>query len=278
MNFLDIPKCMVTGELVDKREDVAYRLVELEDDHGHLSIYKIPLVCVNTRLYTSDRLIPSHESVDAIKYDMHGPIIQKIISDEPTRILWHTRFGHLNFRCLSSLHQSVVGLPVIKDAHRTDNCPSCLESKLRRSATGHRSLIDKATSYGQVLAADWGLICLKSDDDECVDRLRSVFGETGYLVFTCAYSGALFGACGPSKSVPVEWLDIFLYRISHHLHRISHNLHHLNKSVLVDRGSELGHSLEFSHYVHRYKYKLLTCGPDKSSIIGLCERDIDALR
>jgi len=42
--------------------------------------------------------------------------------------------------------------------------------------------------------------------------------------------------------------------------------------VLVDRGSELGRSIEFNQIVQRYRYKLSTCGPDKSSMNGLGER------
>jgi hypothetical protein len=209
MNFLDVPHCMVAGELVDFRSGTAYRLVELEHDKQVITRLKVPLVRINCRLYTEDRLIPYSPSIQTIRYDLTGPVIQRIISDEPTRLLWHTRFGHLNFRCLSSLHRSVLGLPVIKDAHQVDNCPSCLESKLRRSPAGHGSMITKSTSYGQVIAGDWGFMCTKSDDDQRVHHLQSVYGDTSYLILTCAFSGAIFGACGSSKAVPIDWLDQF---------------------------------------------------------------------
>jgi Integrase core domain. len=119
--------------------------------------------------------------------------------------------------------------------------------------------------YGQILAADWGFICMKSADTHRVTRLQSYYGETSYLIFTCAYSGALFGVCSPSKAVPGEWLDVFFYRLSHKLHNV-------HKQVLVDRGSELGRSSEFESVLQRYRYQLLTCGPDKSSMNGLGER------
>lgn len=211
MNFLDIPNCMVAGELVDKCNHTAYRLAELEDSSGSVVRCKVPLVCVNTRLYTAEHLILSSPSEQTIRYDIGGSVIQRIVSDEPTRLLWHSHFGHLNFRCLSSLHRTVIGLPKIKDAHTTDNCPECLESKLKRSPHGHGSMIEKATSTGQIMSADWGFMCLHSENESRVQRLRSYYGDTSYIIFTCAYSGALFGACGPSRAVPFRMVGhVFL--------------------------------------------------------------------
>ena len=91
-------------------------------------------------------------------------MIRRIVSDEPTRLLWHSRLGHLNFRCLSSLHKSVIGLPNIKDAHLVDNCLTCLESKLHRSPRGHGSVVEKATDPCQILSGDWGFMYQTSDD------------------------------------------------------------------------------------------------------------------
>jgi hypothetical protein len=80
-------------------------------------------------------------------------------------------------------------------------------------------MIEKATSYGQVLAADWGFVCLKLADDQCIQQLLSYYGESScYLLFTCTYSGALFGVCSASKAVPVAWLDSFFYCLSHSIH------------------------------------------------------------
>jgi len=166
---------------------------------------------MNTCHYTADCLVPFSSNAQAVHYGLQGSIVQRIVSDETTRLLWHSRLGHLNFRCLYALHKSVEGLPVIKDAHQVDHCPSCLESKLCQSPTGQGSMIDKASSPGQIMAADWGFICYSSEDQQHMLRLRSVFGETSYLIFTCAFSGALFGVCSPSKAVPLEWLDMFFF-------------------------------------------------------------------
>jgi hypothetical protein len=265
VNFLDIPRCQVSGMLVDVRNELAYQLVELEDVSKKVVRYKVPLIRVNTRLYTANRLIPSSPSSQQLHYNLQDSVIQRIISDEPTRLLWHACLGHLNYRSLSSLHHSVHGLPHIKDPHMTERCPSCLELKLRHSAAGQGSIIDKATSYGQVLAGDWGFICMKSADEGRIKRLQSYYGETSYLIFTCAYSGALFGVCSSSKAVPTDWLDTFFYHLSH-------KLHNLNKTILVDRGSELGRSCDFERISSQYRYHMITCGPDKSSMNGLGER------
>jgi len=49
--------------------------------------------------------------------------------------------------------------------------------------------------------------------------------------------GVLYCICAVSKSVPTKWLHMFL-------HCVCHSVCKLPKIVLVDRGSELGHSTE----------------------------------
>lgn len=266
VNFLDIPHCSVIGKFVNKKTAQAYQYVEVTGTDGRMQLHKIPLICVhNTRLYTAEPLIAALPSSDMTSYALTSDEIKRIVSDEPTRLLWHSRLGHLHYRCLSSLHKSVIGLPLIKDTHVVDKCPSCLEAKLRRSPRGHGSVIDKATEPFQLMSANWGFICQHSEDTTRVKRLSSYYGDTSYLIFTCAYTGSLVGVCGSSKAVPSTWLDTFFYKVSR-------NLKSGNTSVLVDRGSELGRSLEFKTVVERYRYKLHTCGPDKSSMNGLGER------
>jgi hypothetical protein len=68
VNFLDIPTCKVAGDCVDLRNDNAYCLVELEDDSGTIIHYKVPLICVNTHVYTADQLMPSAPSSNLVKY------------------------------------------------------------------------------------------------------------------------------------------------------------------------------------------------------------------
>lgn len=233
VNVLDIPRCQVSGMVVDVRNDIAYQLLEVENDSHEVIRYRVPLMCTNTRLYTANQLVPSAQSSSSVQYGLHDSVIQRIVSDEPTRLLWHARLGHLNYRSLSSLSSSVSGLPKIKNSHSIDQCPSCLESKLHCFPTGHGSMLEKATSYGQVLAGDWGFICMKSADESRVKRLQSYYNETSYLIFTCAYSGALLGIYSSSKAVPIAWLDTLFFHLSH-------QLRHLHKNVFVDRGSKLG--------------------------------------
>jgi Integrase core domain. len=129
----------------------------------------------------------------------------------------------------------------------------------------HGTIANRAEVHGQILCADWGFICQKSSDPTRIARLASVHGDTSYLIFACAHTGALYGVCGGSKSVPTKWLHIFLHRISH-----SAGTH--PKSVLVDRGSELGRSTEFCRIADMHGYKTLTAGPDKSTMNSLGER------
>jgi hypothetical protein len=56
------------------------------------------------------------------------------------------------------------------------------------------------------------------------------------------------------------------------LHRISTGVGDRPKTILVDRGSELGRSLEFKRIAELHGYLLPTAGPDKSNMNGMGER------
>lgn len=85
------------------------------------------------------------------------------------------------------------------------------------------------------------------------------------MIFTCAHTGALYGVCAGSKSVPTKWLHIVL-------HRISTGVGDRPKTILIDRGSELGHSSEFKQITQMHGYLIPNTGPDKSSMNGMGER------
>jgi hypothetical protein len=192
-------------------------------------IHKIPLKIRGNRVYASN-ILSLEDCRDQIRI-VDDQIA--IVSDEATRLLWHARLGHLNFRALSSMHHSTHGIPKFKQSHVTDQCATCLETKLRRLPRGHGKITSCAEAHGQILCGDWGFICQKSSDPTRIKRLASVHGETSYLIFTCAHTGALYGVCGGSKSVPTKWLHSFL-------HCIAYSAGSRPKSILVDRGSELG--------------------------------------
>ena len=153
-----------------------------------------------------------------------------LVSDEPTQLLWHSSLGHLNYHSLSNMHTFADGIPHFKQSHQSEHCSTCLLSKLRCSPCGHGTIATKAEVHGQVLCADWGFTCQTSSDSDQVSRLTSIHGDTSYLIFTCAHTGALYGICASSKSVPTKWLHISL-------HRISAAISAYKKIILVDRGS-----------------------------------------
>ena len=231
------------------------------------AVHKIPLQIRGQRVYASNLL--STDVIHQLNTDLNaaqhveGQIA--IVSDEATRLLWHARLGHLNFRALASMHNSAKGVPKFKQSHVTDQCATCLETKLRRSPRGHGTIANRADVHGQVLCADWGFVCQNSSDPTRITRLASVYGDTSYLIFVCAHTGALYGVCAGSKSVPTKWLHTFL-------HRISYSVGSRPKTILVDRGSELGRSNEFRKITDLHGYKSITSGPDKSSMNALGER------
>jgi hypothetical protein len=248
VNFRTMPNLLHVDESSNHVMNIAFAYLLLHDDVHHKP-YKVtvPLLVHGARLYADVILERSHPNSQSINV-MHQSLTSlgtipmdpriAIVSDEPSKLLWHARLGHLNFRSMASMHLYADGVPKFKHSHVSDNCAECLLSKLRRSPRGHGTIKSRATVHGQVLSADWGFICQNSSDTDRVLRLSSVYGDTSYLIFTCAYTGALYGVCAGSKSVPTKWLHTFF-------HRISTGARNTSKLVLVDRGSELGRSLEF---------------------------------
>ena len=133
-----------------------------------------------SRLYTQP-LLPATASIP--QDHLHqGLSVVTITSGEFERTLWHNRMGHLNHADLANLSKYVDGIPRIKRGHSVvDQCPTCLESKLRRSAQG--------------------------------SRLTGVTGDTAILIVIDLFSGALKGVTSSSKQPPLNWLNRHLARI-----------------------------------------------------------------
>jgi Integrase core domain. len=260
VNFRLVSNMIMYGEVSNlvTNEAIGTLIVGSPNDYV---VHKIPLKLRGNRVYASNLLSFGDIHSDALV--LHDQVA--IVSDEATRILWHARLGHLNFRALSSMHLSAKGIPKFKQSHVTDQCETCLETKLRRSPRGHGSIVSQAEVHGQILCGDWGFICQKSSDPTRITQLASVHGDTSYLIFVCANTGALYGVCGGSKSVPTKWLHIFL-------HRVAYSAGRRPKTVLIDRGSELGRSDKFRSIASIHGYKTITAGPDKSSMNSLGER------
>jgi Integrase core domain. len=260
VNFRLATGAIMYGEVSNlvTNDAIGTLIVGSPDDY---TVHKIPLQLIGQRIYASNLL--TNDCFPPPSDNVHPTVA--IVSDEATRLLWHARLGHLNFRALASMHLFADGIPKFKQSHILDQCGTCLETKLRRSPRGHGTIADRADVHGQIFCADWGFICQKSSDPTRITRLASVYGDTSYLIFACAHTGALYGTCGGSKSVPTKWLHTFL-------HRTSYAVGTRPKTILVDRGSELGRSLEFKRIVEYHGYKLITSGPDKSSMNSLGER------
>jgi hypothetical protein len=278
LNFRNMPNLLHLEETSSVVLDVAHAILVVADRHDRPRELRVPLLLRGTRLYATTLVAKESCCIDRYRHDRkqiclladvhpQSSIVDsiQIISDEPSRLLWHGRLGHLNFRSLADLHKFATGIPRFKQSHVIDNCSSCLVSKLRRSPRGHGKIGEQATVHGQVLCADWGFVCQNSSDTDRITRLASVHGDTSYLIFTCVYTGALYGVCAGSKSVPTKWLHIFF-------HRLSRGITDYKRNIIVDRGSELGRSTEFKRIAESHGYLVNTSGPDKSSMNGLGER------
>jgi hypothetical protein len=270
LNFRTMPRLMNVTETSNMLLNVGAADLTILDSDDNLYHLFVPLIIYKTRLYADNALLQCeeiiHEHERHLLWNDRDDTKICSLSEEPNRILWHARLGHLNFRRLSEMHKFALGIPKFKQSHQHEQCSTCLMSKLRRSPHGHGTISDRrAEVHGQVLCADWGFVCQNSSDPTRMQRLTSVYGDTSYLIFTCAYTGAVYGVCAGSKSVPTKWLHIFL-------HRISSGVGDRPKTILVDRGSELGRSLEFKRIAEIHRYLVPTAGPDKSSMNGMGER------
>jgi hypothetical protein len=277
LNFRNMPNLLHLEETSSVLLDAAQAILLVTDRNDNPCELRVPLLLRGTRLYVNTLIAARNDSSFAQRHlndrlcilstpkHINEPASINIVSDEPSKLLWHGRLGHLNFRALADMHKFATGIPKFKQSHVFDNCASCLVSKLRRSPRGHGKIGADATVHGQVLCADWGFVCQNSPDTDRVSRLTSVYGDTSYLIFTCVRTGALYGVCAGSKSVPTKWLHIFL-------HRMSRGINDYTKNIIVDRGSELGRSIEFKKIAETHGYLLNTSGPDKSSMNGLGER------
>jgi hypothetical protein len=132
VNFRLTKGAIMYGEISNlvSQEAIGTLIVGTPDQY---EVHKIPLKIRRQRVYASN-ILSSHcsptDNIDA------GHERVAIVSDEATRLLWHSRLGHLNFRALSSLHLSVKGVSRFKQSHVVDQCETCLETKLRRSPRG----------------------------------------------------------------------------------------------------------------------------------------------
>jgi hypothetical protein len=67
------------------------------DSNDHTFHLTVPLMVYKTRLY-ADNVLERYEESHGIIRHINGEQIEeiKIMNDEPNRILWHARLGHLN--------------------------------------------------------------------------------------------------------------------------------------------------------------------------------------
>ncbi len=104
-------------------------------------------------------------------------------------MIWHQRFGHLNFRQLSELHKHTRGLPVLSLPDMFDECAVCMASKLSKTSRGHSNTMT-ATTYLQGLCIDFDFMVQKSSDSKRFDNLVGHnAGETCYVFITDHFSG-----------------------------------------------------------------------------------------
>jgi hypothetical protein len=174
LNFRSTPRLINVTETSNMLLEVGTAELTLLDDSEKPYHLMVPLMVYKTRLYADNALIQCGEYSFTHFSNVHRPIEQiYLITDEPTRLLWHSHLGHLNFRSLSEMYKFADGIPKFKQSHQTENCSTCVMSKLGRSPRGHGTIADKAEVHGQVLCADWGFVCQNSSDPTRVPKIKS---------------------------------------------------------------------------------------------------------
>jgi hypothetical protein len=178
LNFRSMPNLLHMEETSSVLLNTAQALLLVTDHNDIPCKLRVPLMLRGTRLYANTLIassnhpttfpFPAHQicnlSLPVSRCNQHESI--HIVTDEPSKLLWYGRLGHLNFRALADMHKFATGIPRFKQSHVVDNCASCLISKLRRSPRGHGKIGANATAHGQVLCADWGFVCQNSSDTD----------------------------------------------------------------------------------------------------------------
>jgi len=83
--------------------------------------------------YISAGSLPKIAALSAIAPDKNLQIqVRSKMNSETTRILWHSRLGHIHDGAMIRLHTLSDGFPYIAPRTSIDKCSTCMDTKLTK--------------------------------------------------------------------------------------------------------------------------------------------------
>jgi hypothetical protein len=132
LNFRTMPRLLNVTEVSNILLGVGAADLTIMDSNDTSFHLTVPLMVYKTRLYADNVLERCNDTRNDNGYITSDDAeMIKLMNDEPNRILWHARLGHLNFRKLSEMHKFAMGIPKFKQSHQHELCSTCVVSKLR---------------------------------------------------------------------------------------------------------------------------------------------------
>lgn len=120
LNFRNMPNLLHVEETSNVLLNVAQAILHVTDCNDNPCELRVPLLLRGTRLYVNT-LIPANSPSTTLQHRTNGHVCRlpplhheesiHVVSDEPSKLLWHARLGHLNFRALADMHRFATGVP-----------------------------------------------------------------------------------------------------------------------------------------------------------------------
>ena len=178
-------------------------------------------------------------------------------------IVWHKRLTHDHDRSLSDLHKAATGVPKLQPRQDLDKCDTCLACKIRKNNKSYDSSRHETFPF-QGISMDWSFIFQKSKNKERYERLKSLMGNTAYLIIGDHLTPYLDGFCAGDKNPPMEWLNKWLS-----LNKPKNVTGHY---VRVDLGGELARNPGFRTLMGRWGYDIEPTSREASHQNNFSER------
>jgi hypothetical protein len=124
------------------------------------------------------------------------------------RLLWHQRLGHPSDSYLYNAHQHIKGVP--RFAHQDsvlDQCPTCIETKMKKRDTSATASTRSATTPWQGLSIDFAFTGQRSKNKARADTYKGINGKSCYILIADHATSQLDGAPQISKGAPLSWLQ-----------------------------------------------------------------------
>ena len=186
-------------------------------------------------------------------------------------MLWHQRLIQMSPQTIQNAHKFVDGVPNLSKFSFDDinQCPTCIDTNLRKNTPKKRSLSESVSCPYQGLFIDMAYSGRVSYDKEgkvvesSREDIEGLSGESAWLLITDAQTKSIHGDARTSKAPPLEYLKSFLEEYTSNVS---------NKFAVLDQGGKLWGCSKIQNLFCKYKYQIFPTGSDLSCSNGAVER------